>query len=195
MSYFNMIQLIESSGVGLVYGLRYYAKGQLDTYDIISYVKTNALLYEYYKQAFEQMPTDIGDELVRLFNSEAFIVVNTRYVTLYYIFSISEHFKPDSFSYSTAQILANVERTGDDKRARRYYEGSVMFMESLRQVLEALTNRVFILAAQDLQNAYISQVYGIFLLCFVMVLSPILIVLARNGITSIQVWKSNQTLY
>ena len=86
MSYFNMIQLIESSGVGLVYSLRYYAKGQLDTYDIISYVKTNALLYEYYKQAFEQMPTDIGDELVRLFNSEAFIVVNTRYVTLYYIF-------------------------------------------------------------------------------------------------------------
>ena len=70
-----------------------------------------------------------------------------------------------------------------------------MFMESLRQVLEALTNRVFILAAQDLQNAYISQVYGIFLLCFVMVLSPILIVLARNGITSIQVRKSNQTLY
>ena len=79
MSYFNMIQLIESSGVGLVYGLRFYAKGQLDTFDIISYVQTNALLYEYYKQAFEQMPTDIGDELVRLFNSEAFIVVNTRY--------------------------------------------------------------------------------------------------------------------
>ena len=99
----------------------------------------------------------------------------------------------NSFSYSTAQILANVERTGDDNRARRYYEGSVRFMESLRQVLEALTNRVFILATLDLQNANISQAYGIFLLCFVMVLSPILIVLARNGITSIQVWKSNQT--
>ena len=68
-----------------------------------------------------------------------------------------------------------------------------MFMESLRQVLEALTNRVFILAAQDLQNAYISQVYGIFLLCFVMVLSPILIVLARNGITSIQVENMNRS--
>ena len=68
-----------------------------------------------------------------------------------------------------------------------------MFMESLRKVLEALTNRVFILAAQDLRNAYISQGYAILLLCFVMVLSPILIVLARNGITSIQVWKSNQT--
>ena len=80
MSYFNMIQLVESSGIGLVYGLRFYSKGQLDDQDIISYVKTNALLYEYYKQAYEQMPLDIGDELVKLFNSEAFIIVNTRYV-------------------------------------------------------------------------------------------------------------------
>ena len=80
MSYFNMIQLVESSGIGLVYGLRFYSKGQLDELDIVSYVKTNALLYEYYKQAYEQMPLDIGDELVKLFNSEAFIIVNTRYV-------------------------------------------------------------------------------------------------------------------
>ena len=80
MSYFNMIQLVESSGIGLVYGLRFYSKGQLDDLDIVSYVKTNALLYEYYKQAYEQMPLDIGDELVKLFNSEAFIIVNTRYV-------------------------------------------------------------------------------------------------------------------
>ena len=27
MSYFNMLQLIESSGIGLVYGLRFYATG------------------------------------------------------------------------------------------------------------------------------------------------------------------------
>ena len=82
MSYFNMIQLIESSGIGLVYGLRFYSKGQLDDKDIVSYVKTNALLYEYYKQAYEQMPIDIGDELIRLFNSEAFIIVNTRFLIL-----------------------------------------------------------------------------------------------------------------
>merc|ERR1712008_442463 len=49
MSYFNMIQLIESSGIGLVYGLRFYSKGQLDDMDIVSYVKTNAWFYEYYK--------------------------------------------------------------------------------------------------------------------------------------------------
>ena len=78
MSYFNMIQLIESSGIGLVYGLRFYYRGKLDSLDIVSYVRTNALLYEYYKQAYEQMPVNIGDELVKLFNSDDFIIVNTR---------------------------------------------------------------------------------------------------------------------
>ena len=199
MSYFNMIQLIESSGIGLVYGLRFYSKGQLDDKDIVSYVKTNALLYEYYKQAYEQMPIDIGDELARLFNSEAFIIVNTRYLTLFTSFYDAENhnklvlvFLTNVFLYSTAQILANVERSGDNKRARRYYEGSVTFMDSLRKVLEALTLRVGRLAEQDVRNANISQAYGIVLLCFIMVLSPILLVLAKNGITSIQVCKSTQ---
>ena len=78
MSYFNMIQLIESSGIGLVYGLRFYSTGQLDDNDIVSYVRTNALLYEYYKQARELVPADIGEELNRLFTGKEFQVVNIR---------------------------------------------------------------------------------------------------------------------
>ena len=50
--------MIESSGIGLVYGLRFYGTGQLSESDIISYVRTNALLYEYYKQAREMIPED-----------------------------------------------------------------------------------------------------------------------------------------
>ena len=34
MTYFNMIQLIESSGIGLVYGLRFYGTGQLKEADV-----------------------------------------------------------------------------------------------------------------------------------------------------------------
>ena len=82
MSYFNMIQLIESSGIGLVYGLRFYSRGQLNEKDIVSYVRTNALLYEYYKQTRELIPADIGAELHKLFNSEEFQIVNTRFVCM-----------------------------------------------------------------------------------------------------------------
>ena len=70
--------MIESSGIGLVYGLRFYANGKLSETDIISYVKTNALLYEYYKQAKEMIPIDIGKELHASFNSHDFQIVNTR---------------------------------------------------------------------------------------------------------------------
>ena len=80
-----------------------------------------------------------------------------------------------------------MEVAGDNKNARRYYEGSVQFMNSLTKILEALTFRVSELAVEDIRNANISQIYGIFLLVFVMLLSPILLVLAKNGITSIQV--------
>ena len=80
-----MIQLIESSGIGLVYGLRFYATGRLDEKDIVSYVRTNALLYEYYKQAKELVPDDIGRKLNKLFTSQAFQIVNTRYVELTYV--------------------------------------------------------------------------------------------------------------
>ena len=73
-----MIQMIESSGIGLVYGLRFYATGRLTETDIISYVRTNALLYEYYKQAREMIPDDIGRELQETFNSHDFQIVNTR---------------------------------------------------------------------------------------------------------------------
>ena len=45
---------------------------------LVSYVRTNALLYEYYKQARELIPEDIGGDLHKLFNSEEFMIVNTR---------------------------------------------------------------------------------------------------------------------
>jgi hypothetical protein len=80
MTYFSMIQLIENAGAGLVYGLRFYATGRLEDQDVTSYVKTNALVYEYYKQARDLVPADIGREIHKLFNSEDFMIVNTRCV-------------------------------------------------------------------------------------------------------------------
>ncbi len=39
MTYFNMIKIIESTGIGLVYGLRFYGKGQLDVEDMVVYIE------------------------------------------------------------------------------------------------------------------------------------------------------------
>ena len=79
MAYFNMIQCLESAGIGLVYGLRFYSVGSLGENDLMRYLETHALMYEYYRQAQEIVPDAISKVLNRLFTSEAFQIVNTRY--------------------------------------------------------------------------------------------------------------------
>ncbi len=49
------------------------------TDEIIKYIRTNALMYEYYKQAKEMIPNDIGKTLNKIFTSEEYILVNTRF--------------------------------------------------------------------------------------------------------------------
>ena len=57
---------------------RFYSVGQLGEIDLINYLRTHALMYEYYRQALEISPPHIGDDLRRLFSSKAFQIVNAR---------------------------------------------------------------------------------------------------------------------
>lgn len=61
-------------------------------------------------------------------------------------------------------------------------------MSTLTKVLDMLTKRVKFLAEEGISDANMSQIWGILLLFFVMILSPILVILAKNAISSIQVF-------
>ena len=67
------------------------------------------------------------------------------------------------------------------------------FMGTLNAILDKLTDRVKYLAEEAIYNANYTQIYGLLLLGFVMILSPILVILAKNAITSIQVNYSKTT--
>ena len=86
---------------------------------------------------------------------------------------------------STIQILANKMTDISDKSGRTYFEGSLKFQATLTSVLNMLTRRISLLAQRDIYGANVSQMWGIILLLFVMILSPTLIVLAKNSISSI----------
>ena len=153
MAYFNMIQCLESAGIGLVYGLRFYSVGSLGENDLVSYLGTHALMYEYYRQAQEIVPNAISKVLHRLFTSEAFQIVNTRYSEQFLI-KISKKFnylllslscinKLSHFHFhSTTQILENVAIDSDLAKGRRYFEGSVKFMRTLQEVLDMFIDSV-----------------------------------------------------
>ena len=59
--------------------IRFYTVGKLDESDMVHYVRTHALMYEYYRQAQENVPPHIGRVLHELFTSEAYQIVNSRY--------------------------------------------------------------------------------------------------------------------
>ena len=82
MASFNMLQMIDSSGIALIYGLRFFARGKLSKNDMHSYVEKNALRNEYFKNAKDLMPQDVLEELQEIFNSEEFKVVEERFVYL-----------------------------------------------------------------------------------------------------------------
>ena len=151
MAYFNMIQCLESAGIGLVYGLRFYSVGSLGENDLMRYLETHALMYEYYRQAQEIVPDAISKVLHRLFTSEAFQIVNTRYSDYSFCKSFNSFFllslfcinKLSNFHFhSTTQILENVAIDSDLAKGRRYFEGSVKFMRTLQEVLDMFIDSV-----------------------------------------------------
>ena len=95
---------------------------------------------------------------------------------------------------STAQILANVEIKANDEKGRKYFDGSMKFMGTLTSILNMCIHRVKLLALEDINDANVSQMWGILLLLLVMGLSPILMIMAKNAISSIQVRDSLATL-
>ena len=169
MTYFNMIKVIESTGIGLVYGLRFYGVGQLVGPDMVTYVQQNSLVVEYYRQAKELVPDDVGGVLDSLYAGEGFKIVTS----------------------SSKQILANVKIDRDHEKGRLYFEGCNKFVKSLTVVLDMITRRVKLIGEEDLYDSLLAQVWGVFLLFVVLAISPLLVILARNAISTIQIFATS----
>ena len=98
------------------------------------------------------------------------------------------HSNQNIIFFSTTQILANKVTEINDRVGRKYFEGSLKFQGTLTKILNMLTKRVRRLSEEAIYGANVSQMWGIGLLLFVMMLSPILIILAKNAISSIQLF-------
>jgi hypothetical protein len=83
--------------------------------------------------------------------------------------------------------LGNTEIESDHQKGREYFEGCTRFSMSLTEVLNQLTLRIRDMGEEQLYHANLSQMWGIFLLVIVILISPLLVVLARNAIFAIQV--------
>jgi len=134
--------------------------------DMLKYLRTHALMYEYYRQAQEIVPSGVRKVLDSLFTSKAYQIVNS----------------------STVQILENVAIEADLEKGEAYFEGSVKFMKTLNEVLDMLIGEVGALAADKIHEYFVKQMWGVGTLCLVVIICPLLAILSKNAIKSIQVF-------
>lgn len=85
------------------------------------------------------------------------------------------------------QILDNIAIDADREKGRLYFDGCMKFFNGLQTIMDMLTDRVQELGAIAMYYQNIAQIWGIILLLIVMLISPMLVVLARNAIFSMQV--------
>ncbi|XP_059091667.1 soluble guanylate cyclase gcy-37-like [Tigriopus californicus] len=166
MAYFNLVKILESMGIGLVYGLKFYNEGNLNIDDMVSYVRHSALVDEYYKQVKELVAKDIQSVLEALYEGDGYNIVSS----------------------SSREILSNEESDEDHERGQLYFEGCTKFTDSLIRILNMTTDQIKDIREQALYDTLLAQVWGIFLLIVVLAISPVLVVLAKNAIFTIQVF-------
>ena len=93
----------------------------------------------------------------------------------------------DDFLSSTAQILANERVAGDHGRGRAYYEACDAFVGSLSNVMDAMAARIAKIGADDVDDAETALLWGIVVFALMLVISPVLLAMSRNTISSMQV--------
>ena len=79
MTAYNMIKIVESTGIGLVYGLRYYGNGKMKLNEMIPYVQHHGLLWAYYGKVNEIVPDDLKDVLEAMYEGNDFKTLRDRY--------------------------------------------------------------------------------------------------------------------
>ena len=169
MTSFNMIKIIESTGIGLVFGLRYYGNGMLKENEMIIYVQHNGLLLEYYRKSTEVVSKDIKPYIDDLYGSRELKV-------------LIEGSKP---------ILANAEIQGDYKKGLKYFEECRTFIRKTLKVMDVLRQKIAAARDTQLYAIKLGNMWGIFILIIILLISPLLLLLAKNVISTFQMFAAS----
>ncbi|KAJ8722276.1 hypothetical protein PYW08_004678 [Mythimna loreyi] len=165
----NLLRSIECKGIGSVLGINYFARG---------YLQPRA--YERYI-AHMILGRDLLDNTLNLVPS---------------LIPLHKDIKEDSFEYQdlekkNQQIVDNKHQDGSVADAIEYFDQTATFLDKLRAVQKQLREDIRDGVTKSLTEAKRSEVVCAGILILVCVVSPIIIVLVRNAVNTIQVYASN----
>uniref|UniRef100_A0A0C9QND4 guanylate cyclase n=1 Tax=Fopius arisanus TaxID=64838 RepID=A0A0C9QND4_9HYME len=165
----NLLRSIESIGISSVYGINYFGRGILLKESYVSYIRHEALGRDLLNGSLSYVPhlKELYIELTR---------------------TMPDYGKMKS---RRDEILRNLSRKPSVADAIAYFDSMAMYVDELRKIQTELRHMIRENVNSTLQEASNRQVAGIAIVALVLVISPIIIILVRNAVATIQVYAAN----
>ncbi|XP_039296946.1 uncharacterized protein LOC111060588 [Nilaparvata lugens] len=165
----NLLRSIENLGISTVYGIDYFARGRLSRCDYTEFVKHDAVAVDLLNATFSYVP-----QLGRLYRHQ---LQNT-----------SERRHIDRLR---KEIMINERRPSSVNDSIHYYDLMASYIDELRVLQHKIRTEIREVVNEDLQDASRREAIGFAILVAVLVISPVIIVLVKNAVATIQVYAAD----
>ncbi|CAM1327370.1 Uncharacterised protein g9491 [Pycnogonum litorale] len=169
LAYKNIIRAIEHLGISMVFGEQYFGRGSLDHTSYLSFVKNDALGYDFLNQS-QNFESWIKNRYQRLQTAYPWIANITR---------------------RRLEIIRRDEISPDFEKATEYFYAMLGYLDTLQQIQYEIRHKIenTILAEVTSSNSHV--VVGIIILVIVLIISPIIIFLVRMVTKTLQAFSES----
>ncbi|XP_058462598.1 uncharacterized protein LOC131437324 isoform X2 [Malaya genurostris] len=169
LSFKNLLKSIESLDISSVYGINYYGRGFLKTEPYVLYVQHDIVGKELLNGSLNYIP-----KLKAMYRNL------TRGMRNY-----------GKIKQWSATIRMNAQIPANVTTARAYYEAMASYIDELRKLQDKVRWIIREEVQKVLQKADRMETFGIAILIVVLIVSPIIIILVRNAVATIQMYAVN----
>ncbi|XP_049809324.1 adenylate cyclase type 5 [Schistocerca nitens] len=165
----NLLRSIENMGIAMVYGINYYGRGPLVGNNYIEYVRHEAIGNDLLHSSFNYVPS-IGKKYDQLTaQMEDYSGIQKR----------------------KKEIFGNKKRQQSVDEAIEYFDNMASYVDELRKLQRELRVMIRQYVGMSISDANRKEAYGIALLVLVLMVSPVIIVLVRNAVATIQMYSTH----
>ncbi|XP_024082931.1 soluble guanylate cyclase gcy-35 isoform X2 [Cimex lectularius] len=165
----NLLRSIEHLGISMVNGINFFGRGKLQPENYIRFVQDTVIGQDLLNGSFTYWPY-----LRSLHNNL------TARMTQY-----------DLMQRKQQKILNNIRQNSSVEEAKKYFDLMAKYVDVLRSLHQTVRRQIRDYVNSDLRDANQQEAVGITILVIVLFVSPIIIILVRNAVATIQMYAAN----
>uniref|UniRef100_A0A1B6MQA4 guanylate cyclase n=1 Tax=Graphocephala atropunctata TaxID=36148 RepID=A0A1B6MQA4_9HEMI len=163
----NLLRSIENFGISMAFGINYFGAGSLPNNSYIQFVKHSFIAQDVLNTTFNYVP-----QLRKTYYN-----LNTTMM--------------EEIDLRRRAILTNKPRMPDAVQAKNYFDLMANYASELRKLQALIRDDIRNYINETLQDASSKEALGIAILALVLLIAPIIIILVRNAVATIQMYAAH----